>query len=256
MPPNERHTSELDAIVLRKTNYGEADVVVTLLTAERGKLSALARSARKSTRRFAGGLGVGLQGKARLKGQGEGTYFLEAFEVIQNRIGLGTTLAKLAHTAYALELCERLCPIEQPERSVYGWLESFLDLLECQSPSSSRLRIFELGLLGRLGLAPLFSRCSGCGGEEFAGGVVRFVPRIGAVYCSTCSSGGEQLANDDRIALVALQVASLQSTIQLEPAMNLSLRRVILAILQGYVQGPLRSLEFMEKMSAHLSSSR
>ena len=47
-----------DAIVLGAVNYGEADRIVTLLGRGTGRLSALARSARKSQRRFAGGLGL------------------------------------------------------------------------------------------------------------------------------------------------------------------------------------------------------
>ena len=47
---------KLRAIVLRTVDYGESDRVVTLLTAERGKLAAFARGARASRRRFGGAL--------------------------------------------------------------------------------------------------------------------------------------------------------------------------------------------------------
>jgi DNA repair protein RecO (recombination protein O) len=57
------------AIVLRAVNYGEADRVVTLFGRDIGRVSALARSARKSQRRFAGGLGLGAVGVAALRGR-------------------------------------------------------------------------------------------------------------------------------------------------------------------------------------------
>lgn len=44
------------AIVLRRTNYGEADRVLSLLTPERGKLSAIAKGVRKPKSKLAGGL--------------------------------------------------------------------------------------------------------------------------------------------------------------------------------------------------------
>jgi DNA repair protein RecO (recombination protein O) len=44
---------KLTGVVLRTVDYGEADRVVTLLTAERGKVSAFARAARASRRRCA-----------------------------------------------------------------------------------------------------------------------------------------------------------------------------------------------------------
>ena len=46
------------AIVLRVTDYGEADRIVTLLTESHGKVSALARGAKKSRKRFGAALGL------------------------------------------------------------------------------------------------------------------------------------------------------------------------------------------------------
>lgn len=45
-----------EAIILRRTNYGEADRIVNLLTPDRGKVSVIARSVRKSKSKLAGGL--------------------------------------------------------------------------------------------------------------------------------------------------------------------------------------------------------
>ena len=44
---------ELDAIVLRTVDFGEADRIVTLIAPERGKLKGIARAARRSRKRFA-----------------------------------------------------------------------------------------------------------------------------------------------------------------------------------------------------------
>lgn len=44
------------AIVLRRTNYGEADRIISLLTPERGKVSAIAKGVRKPKSKLAGGL--------------------------------------------------------------------------------------------------------------------------------------------------------------------------------------------------------
>lgn len=44
------------AIILRRTNYGEADRIISLLTPERGKISAIAKGVRKPKSKLAGGL--------------------------------------------------------------------------------------------------------------------------------------------------------------------------------------------------------
>jgi recombinational DNA repair protein (RecF pathway) len=42
------------AIILRRIEYGDFDLILSFLTLEKGKLSAIAKSARKSTKRFGG----------------------------------------------------------------------------------------------------------------------------------------------------------------------------------------------------------
>ena len=50
------HLDKLRALVLKRTKYGESDLVLHMLTPQGGKISALARGALKSKRRFGGGI--------------------------------------------------------------------------------------------------------------------------------------------------------------------------------------------------------
>lgn len=45
-----------EAIILRRTNYGEADRVISLITPDRGKVSGIAKGVRKPKSKLAGGL--------------------------------------------------------------------------------------------------------------------------------------------------------------------------------------------------------
>jgi DNA repair protein RecO (recombination protein O) len=72
------------AILLRAVATGEADRVVTLLGRPTGRVSAIARGARKSTRRFGGGLGLAATGEATLRDRsGAELSVLEGFEVVR-----------------------------------------------------------------------------------------------------------------------------------------------------------------------------
>ena len=42
------------AIVLRRTDFGDYDLILTFFTLKKGKISAIAKSAKKSTKRFGG----------------------------------------------------------------------------------------------------------------------------------------------------------------------------------------------------------
>ena len=49
-----------EAIILRRTNYGEADRVISLITPDRGKISGIAKGVRKPKSKLAGGLELGI----------------------------------------------------------------------------------------------------------------------------------------------------------------------------------------------------
>ena len=49
-------TLRTEAIILRRTNYGEADRILNMLTPQHGKVSAIAKGVRKAKSKLAGGL--------------------------------------------------------------------------------------------------------------------------------------------------------------------------------------------------------
>jgi DNA repair protein RecO (recombination protein O) len=242
---------ETTAIVLRTVAYGEADRVVTLLGPTTGRLSALARSARKSVRRFGGGLGMGAEGQAEFRERsGSDLLLLEGFDVQQARLGLAGDLGKTAHAAYALELCDRLCPPRHAEPAVFDWLREFLMRLESGRSSAERLRVFELGLLGWLGLGPALDRCAVCGRHDLGEESARWHPEQGGVLCAACTHRGDVLTAPVRQALTRLAGLSLvdSETVILDRDTNAACRRAILGLLRTHISGPLRSLDFIEKM--------
>jgi len=247
------------AILLRRVAYAEADLVVTLLGSETGRVSALARGARKSSRRFAGGLGMAATGEARLHERaGADLMVLESFDASDDRAGLATDIAKTAHAAYAIELCDRLCPPRQAEKSVFQWLDEFLSRLSAGSATAERLRVFELGLLRGLGIGPSLDRCVVCDRGELGGEDVRWHPDRGGVVCRNCSGRGDLMSGNTRQVLERLAKTGLAEAdgLVLGPDVGAGCRRAVLALLREYVHGPLRSLDFIEKMSGNMSGSR
>jgi DNA repair protein RecO (recombination protein O) len=242
------------AILLRATPYGESDRVVTLLGRTTGRVSALARGARKSVRRFGGGLGMGAGGEATLRDRpGAELASLEAFEVLEGRAELGTDVGRTAHAAYALELCDRLCAPRQPEPRVYDWLDDFLRRLTASAPLAERLRVFELGLLERLGLGPSLNACASCGRDDLADESTRWQPERGGIVCRACGGVGLVVQPKTRRALTLLGETELSQveTLSIDRDVNAACRQAILDLIRLHVPGPLRSLEFIGKLSGH-----
>src|SRR4029079_189931 len=119
------------AIVLRAVAYGEADRVVTLFGRTTGRVSALARGARKSQRRCWGGVGRGSVGEVSVRERaGAELLTLESFDVTASHASFGSDVARMAHAAYVSELVSKLCAPRQVELAVYDWLALVLELLD------------------------------------------------------------------------------------------------------------------------------
>ncbi len=235
------------AILLRSIAYGESDRVVTLLGQATGRVSALARGARKSQKRFGGGLGMGALGEASLRERGGADLMsLESFDVAEPRSGLGGDVGRTAHAAYALELVEKLCAPRQPEPAVFDWLDEFLSRLEAGAASAERLRVFELGLLRHLGLGPQLKTCVACGRADLGDETLRWHPERGGVIC--CIRNGSLLTPAVRHALARLSETSMADLVPLDRDINAGCRQAIFELFRGHLSGPLKSLEFIAKM--------
>jgi len=249
------------AIVLRTINYGEADRVVTLIGRSTGRLSALARGARKSQKRFGGGLGLCSVGEAGLRERnGAELLTLERFDLQESYGSFSTDLARMAHAAYVAELVSKLCAPRQAEAEVYDWLHGFIGALDRHGASAERLRVFELGLLARLGFGPMLETCAVCGGARFPQGVppdevaFRWDPDRGGAICAACGRRGRPIRAVVRLALARLATTPVGAP-ALEPLpadVNRGGREAIFEIIKLHITGPLQSLDFIAKMGGHL----
>jgi DNA repair protein RecO (recombination protein O) len=243
------------AIVLRAVSYGESDRVVTLFGRTTGRVSALARGARKSQRRFAGGLGLGSVGEISVRERaGAELLTLESFDVTASHPSFGTDVARMAHAAYVAELVTKLCAPRQVELAVFDWLATFLDLLDAEGASAERLRVFELGLLGRLGFGPMVASCAACGGERSGPAPeYRWDPDRGGAICSACGRSGRPMRQEVRAKLARLAELPLAAAAaeSLAPDINRGCREALLEIVKHHISGPLHSLEFIAKLGGH-----
>jgi DNA repair protein RecO (recombination protein O) len=244
------------AIVLRAVNYGESDRVVTLFGRTTGRVSAIARGARKSQRRFAGGLGLGSVGEISVRERaGAELLTLESFDVTDGHASFGADLGRMAHAGYVSELVTKLCAPRQVEVGVYDWFATFLGLLDAAGASAERLRVFELGLLGRLGFGPMVEACAVCGGTRTPPGppAFRWDPDRGGVVCAACGRVGRPIREEVRATLARLARTALPdaTSVAVPLDINRGAREALLEIIKHHITGPLHSLEFIAKLGGH-----
>ncbi|GFO58279.1 DNA repair protein RecO [Geomonas silvestris] len=145
--------SQTEAIVLRLIDYGEADRIATLFTLEQGRISGIARGAKKSRKRFGGALESFAHLKLQIQ-QGSGMATLLSADIGSIFPTIRTELERIGSAAYACELVERLTPEAEPAPRLFRLLFCYLEHLDRASPSPSDRRFFAVNLLKILGYQP------------------------------------------------------------------------------------------------------
>ncbi len=195
---------ETPAIVLRRSDYGESHRMVLLATEQAGILSVVARHARRSVKRFGGGLEFFTLVTATLERKKEdGPWNLARTRIVRFHDGFVGDMGRFAAGSYGIELFRMLVPEEVIEPEVFLWLAGYLERWESELPSPLDIVCEELGLLGLLGHAPRFDRCVSCGREAPPNAWARFDAPAGGIVCSTCGGEGPRLGSRVRYLFVA-----------------------------------------------------
>ena len=247
-----------DALLLGAVAYGEADRVVTLLTRAHGKVSAMARGARKSQKRFGGALGLFVLGEATLRERrGAELMLLESFHARRDHSRIGSDPVRLGHASYGTELVRELTPPHRPDEALLELLLDFYAVVEGHAPRADTLRAFELKLLAELGLGPSLERCVGCDDVSAAaldGAGATLDAGRGGLLCARCSASARgtvrALPPAARARLVLLDRGSLADAAARPPAPETEApaRDALAALLAVHLPRVPRSLEFLKKL--------
>lgn len=190
-------------MVLRVVDYREADRIVTLFTEQHGKVSAMARAARRSQKRFAGGLESLCVVEVTLEhARGELETLREARPVLPC-LALLTSLERMEAAGAGLEMLRATLAERHPEPEVFALTERFLVDLDAGSGAATRLLQFQLDVLDLLGFSPELEQCGVCGKVAPEDRVALFRASAGAIVCRACGGGALRLSAETRRVLLA-----------------------------------------------------
>ncbi len=152
-------------LVLHRINLGETDKILTLYTRERGKLSAVAKGARRVTSRFSGATELFTVSRL-LLATGKSLDIVTQCEIAESFPGLRADLPRLVRATYFCELLDRLTLEHDATASeeLFDLTVSALYLLErAEAYPDSIVHSYEMRLMAALGYAPVLDHCVVCG---------------------------------------------------------------------------------------------
>ena len=179
------------AILLRRVEYGDYDLILTFLTRDFGKVSTIAKSARKSTKRFAGLLE--LFAFLRIvwsSGRRSGLPVLQEASLINLHPAIRTDILKTAHASYWAELIDRWTEESQQQADLFHLLSHVFEQLNAGLATPDELGIlFQIRLLALTGHQPNLQQCRICrtAVDQIPDKGLRMDLPKGGVVCSRCS---------------------------------------------------------------------
>ena len=196
----------VEGVLVRVQPVADAALIITLLSADAGRVEAYARNARASTRRFGGRLELFGQGSARI-GRARGSLpLLAGFDRGPSLVGVDLDYTRLLLCSHAAELALASSQPDHADPDLHAWLCRVLRSLGTSrgvaDPAAARIGL-ELGWLQAIGAAPPIDSCSGCGAPWQTGALW---PRShDGLRCLRCEGReGADISLDDLDLLAAL----------------------------------------------------
>lgn len=194
----------IKGLVLRETQTKEADKILTVLTAEHGRLPVIARGARRKNSRIAAASELLAYAELVLY-ERRGWYLLDEASTVALWDNVRRDVERLALASYFAEMTEAVTAEETPAPDVLSLLLNALYALDAtEKPPELVKAAFELKLLALSGYEPLVAECAVCGSptpEE-----PLFDAEEGVVVCRSCAgAAARRLSALDAGSLAAMR---------------------------------------------------
>jgi DNA repair protein RecO (recombination protein O) len=183
-------------VVLRSIRYGEADRVVHLYSATRGRIGAIAKGSRRPKSRFGGRLEPFFRLNLVLyEGRGD-LLTVTGASTVDGHGRLRSSGPALGAAGRACDAVLRLLDSGEPNGAAYNLLCSYLGLLDVDAEGASApgpALAFRLKLALAAGFSPELASCATCGEGDH---ITAFSGAAGGVVCASCEGGGFPLSEE------------------------------------------------------------
>ena len=239
-----------EGFVLRAQPLGDADKIVTFFTREEGKIRGIAKSARRSRRRFGSSLELWSRVSLTLfEKESAELARVDACDLLESAYRLQEDPETACLMAYLAEVTDLFAREKQAEPHFYRLLCSLLKAMREGLPRPVALRYFEVWTLKLHGLLPDLATCGRCGIALGRGRMVMEV-NSGSVLCPRCGAH----AGPSRVTLEETSRRALAAILKRPPAELTGgiassalweVGRLTSAALGSFAETPFRSSRFL-----------
>jgi len=240
-----------EAIVLRRTDFGEADRLLTAFTPERGKLRLVAKGARKPSSRKSGHVELFSHGQF-MVAVGRNLDIITQAETLEPYLPLREDLLRTTYAYYVAELADAFTAEQDENRPLFELLKDAFGWVCAADDLPLAARYYELHLLGLAGYQPQLFVCGGCK-KRLEPEVNYLSAADGSVFCRKC--GYDRLGTSE-ISVNALKVLRFLQTrewdtcrlLRLSPASHAEVEQVMGGYITYHLERRLKSVDFIHQL--------
>ena len=250
-------TYRCEGLTLRKASIGEADLVVTVFTAEHGKVRAVGKGARRSSSRLVGHLEPLTLARMSMA-RGRELDIVSQAEVLDGFAEVKADLDMMTRGLYVGELLDGFGSEDSPSPALFRLAVNVLRVLPAAADPESPLRYFEFHLLRLTGMLPELYNCVECR-REVEPDSHRFSVNLGGVLCIDCLPLEAQVRP---LSLRAMKVLRLMhrgsladvSSLSLNQSLSLEIKSILSGAVRYWLGREVRSGSFLERLGADNNS--
>lgn len=240
-------SSPVEAIVLKVSDYLEADIIATLFTREQGKLRGIALNARKSRKRFGGALDLFARLCISIYIR-EGLSRIEEAAAITLSSRIRQDVTKVAYASYACELTDILLPDGMANHRYYRLLSAWLERLDTAPCSPADRRFYEINTLNILGYRPELDLCTVCDAPLDGAKPLSFHPSAHALTCRGCAGAGVAVTSTVAPLLRACLATGRFGTVTFSEEELVDAGTILDNLISAHAGKELKSLRFMREV--------
>lgn len=238
-----------EAIVLRTWPFEEADLLVSLLTREQGRIKGVARHAMRSRRRFGGALEVMTHVRANYAEKPKQDLVrLDGFEILWSPLADPVDYGRTAALEFVAEVLEEALPEQAPEDAVFRLVVSVLTEMQVGRVWMP-VTYFALWMNRLMGWMPALTHCVVCG-LDLCGKGVWYASTADGVTCEDDRRGDSTWLSPGSVAearrMFRVSVSELAKEEWAKRRVG-DLRHFAVSLLERHLERRIRSARALER---------
>jgi DNA repair protein RecO (recombination protein O) len=239
------------AIVLRQRRLGDADKILTLYTANFGKIDAVVKGVRKTKSRMAGHVEPLTQATFQLA-KGKTLDIVTQVETIESFQALRDDLERMSRALYACELLDKFTESHEASFELYRLLLDTLRRLATRDDYDVAVRFYEMALLDAMGYRPELEECVTCRSRLLP--ITNYWTAAGGgVVCANCRTEETAVrpisANAVKLLRLLLHGRFADvSRVSIDAGLGAELERALLEYVRWVLERDVRSAAFIDTL--------